>query len=130
MIAYAMNRFTATNTIPVTTKVISTVKSIARARTTAEWVEHLNAAGVPSGPVYSLDQTFADPQVKHIGMAATVDHPSRGPIDLVGQPVRFHRTPWQLRSATPEMGQHTDSILADLGYSESDIAGLRDRAVV
>ncbi len=101
-----------------------------RARSTAEWVEHLNAAGVPSGPVYSLDQTFADPQVKHIGMAATVDHPSRGPIDLVGQPERFHRPPWQLRSATPEMGQHTDAILADLGYSESDIAGLRDRAVV
>ncbi len=101
-----------------------------RTRTTAEWVEHLNAAGVPSGPVYSLDQTFNDPQVGHIGMAAPVDHPSRGRIDLVGQPVRFHRTPWQLRSASPEMGEHTDAILADLGYSKSDIAGLRDRAVV
>ncbi len=101
-----------------------------KTRTTAEWVEHLNAAGVPSGPVYSLDQTFADPQVAHLGMAAPVDHPSRGRIELVGQPVRFHRTPWQLRSASPEMGEHTDAILAGLGYSESDIAGLRDRAVV
>ena len=101
-----------------------------KTRTTAEWVEHLNAAGVPSGPVYSLDQTFADPQVAHLGMAAPVDHPSRGRIDLVGQPVRFHRTPWQLRSASPEMGEHTDAILAGLGYSESDIAGLRERAVV
>ncbi len=101
-----------------------------RKRTTAEWVEHLNAAGVPSGPVYSLDQTFDDPQVKHLGMAAPVDHPSRGRIDLIGQPVRFHRTPWQLRTASPEMGEHTDAILADLGYSESAIANLRDRAVV
>ena len=63
-------------------------------------------------------------------MAAAVDHPSRGRIDLIGQPVRFHRTPWQLRTASPEMGEHTDAILADLGYSESDIASLRDRAVV
>ena len=106
------------------------INAYTRTRTTNDWVEHLNAAGVPSGPVYSLDQTFADPQVEHLGMAAPVDHPSRGRIDLVGQPVRFHRTPWQLRTASPEMGEHTDAILADLGYSESDIAGLRDRAVV
>ncbi len=99
-------------------------------RTTADWVEHLNANGVPSGPVYSLDQVFADPQVKHLGMAASVDHPSRGRIDLVGQPVRFHRTPWRLRSASPEMGEHTDAILADLGYSQSDIADLRSRDVL
>ncbi len=63
-------------------------------------------------------------------MAAPVEHPSRGRIDLIGQPVRFHRTPWQLRSASPEMGEHTDAILADLGYSESDIEGLRAQNVV
>ena len=85
---------------------------------------------MPSGPVYSLDQTFADPQVKHIGMAASVDHPSRGRIELVGQPVRFHRTPWRMRSASPEMGEHTEAILADLGYAESDIADLRNRDVL
>jgi formyl-CoA transferase len=106
------------------------INAYTRTRTTTDWVEHLNAAGVPSGPVYSLDQTFADPQVKHLGMAAPVNHPSRGRIDLIGQPVRFHRTPWQLRTASPEMGEHTDAILAGLGYSEGDIAGLRERAVV
>jgi formyl-CoA transferase len=99
-------------------------------RTTDQWVEDLNQAGVPSGPVYTLDQTFADPQVKHLGMAAGVEHPTRGRIDLVGQPVNFHRTPWQLRTATPEMGEHTESILAELGYSESDIAALRDQKAV
>ena len=101
-----------------------------RMRTTDEWVERLNAAGVPSGPVYSIDQTFADPQVKHIGMAATVEHPTRGPMDLVGQPVRFHRTPWRMRSASPEMGEHTETILAGLGYGEAEIAALRASGVV
>ena len=98
--------------------------------TTAEWVERLNAGGVPSGPVYSFDQTFADPQVRHIGMAAPIDHPTRGRIELVGQPVRFHRTPWRLRNACPEMGEHTDAILADLGYSEDEIETLRKRDVL
>jgi formyl-CoA transferase len=106
------------------------ISTYTRTRTTKEWVAHLNDSGVPSGPVYSLDQTFADPQVKHIGMAAAVDHPSRGRIELVGQPVRFHRTPWRLRSACPEMGEHTDAILADLGYSASDVAALRDGDVL
>jgi formyl-CoA transferase len=106
------------------------INAYTKTRTTNDWVEHLNAAGVPSGPVYTLDQTFNDPQVKHLGMAAPVDHPTRGRIDLVGQPVRFHRTPWQLRTASPEMGEHTDAILADLGYSESDIAGLHEKSVV
>ena len=98
--------------------------------TTAEWVDRLNGHGVPSGPVYSLDGTFADPQVRHIGMAAPVDHPTRGSMELVGQPVRFHRTPWQLRNACPEMGEHTDAILADLGYSEGEIDTLRERKVL
>ena len=106
------------------------ITAITRTATTAEWVERLNEGGVPSGPVYSLDQTFADPQVRHIGMAAPVDHPTRGPIELVGQPVRFHRTPWRLRTACPEMGEQTDAILADLGYSADEIESLRERDVL
>ena len=106
------------------------VAAVTRTATTAEWVERLNRGGVPSGPVYSLDRTFADPQVRHIGMAAPVDHPTRGRIELVGQPVRFHRTPWRLRNASPEMGEHTRAILADLGYSEEEIDRLRKRNVL
>ena len=106
------------------------VAAVTRTATTAEWVERLNRGGVPSGPVYSLDRTFADPQVRHIGMAAPVDHPTRGRIELVGQPVRFHRTPWRLRNASPEMGEHTCAILADLGYSEEEIDTLRKRNVL
>ena len=106
------------------------VAAVTRTATTAEWVERLNRGGVPSGPVYSLDRTFADPQVRHIGMAAPVEHPTRGRIELVGQPVRFHRTPWRLRNASPEMGEHTCAILADLGYSEEEIDTLRKRNVL
>ena len=106
------------------------IGAVTRTRSTAEWVERLNGAGVPSGPVYSLDATFADPQVEHIGMAAPVDHPTRGRIELVGQPVRFHRTPWRLRNACPEMGEHTDSILAGLGYGADEIERLRERGVL
>ena len=106
------------------------ITAVTRTATTAEWVERLNEGGVPSGPVYSFDQTFADPQVRHIGMAAPVDHPTRGPIELVGQPVRFHRTPWRLRTACPEMGEQTDAILADLGYSADEIETLRKRDVL
>lgn len=101
-----------------------------RTQTTQKWVKQLNAAGVPSGPVYSLDQTFADPQVQHLAMAAPIDHPNCGTINLVGQPVQFHRTPWKLRSVTPEFGEHTDAILVDLGYNESDIVELRKRHVL
>ena len=106
------------------------IAAVTRTRSTAEWVERLNASGVPSGPVYSLDATFADPQVRHIGMAAPVEHPTRGRIDLVGQPVRFHRTPWRLRNASPEMGQHTDAVLAGLGYGADEIESLRKRGVL
>ena len=106
------------------------IAAVTRTRSTAEWVERLNQSGVPSGPVYSLDQAFADPQVRHIGMAAPVDHPARGHIELVGQPVRFHRTPWRLRNACPEMGEHTDSILSGLGYSEDEIERLREQGVL
>ena len=105
------------------------ISAYTRTCTTEEWVATLNKAGVPSGPVHSIDQTFNDPQVKHLGMAAKVDHPSRGEIELVGQPVRFHRTPWQLRSATPEMGEHTETILAELGYSEANIAAMGESGV-
>ena len=105
------------------------ISAYTRTRPREEWIAVLNKAGVPCGPVYNIDETFADPQVKHLGMAAKVDHPSRGEIELVGQPVRFHRTPWQLRSATPEMGEHTEAILTELGYSEADIKNLGESGV-
>jgi formyl-CoA transferase len=98
--------------------------------TSAHWVEMLNAAGVPCGPIYTVDQVFADPQVQHLQAAAEVDHPQLGRFKVVNQAVRLSRTPAQLAAATPEVGQHTDEILAELGYSPSDIRGMRERRVI
>ena len=98
--------------------------------TMAHWVDTLNQAGVPCGPIYSLDQTFTDPQVRHLGIAHPVKHPRLGEIEVVGQPVNLPAAPEYEWSATPEQGEHTDAVLADLGYSAEEIADLRQRKVV
>lgn len=98
--------------------------------TMAHWVEVMNAASVPCGPIYAVDQVFADPQVKHQGMAAKVRHNKLGDIELVGQPIHMSRTPWQLRTATPEAGEHNSAILGEIGYSEAEIASLKKAKVI
>jgi len=95
-----------------------------------ELVEVLNRAGVPSGPIYRIDEVFADPQVKHLGIAQPVDHPTLGRIELVGQAVSLSRTPSQLRMPSPERGEHTDAVLRELGYDAAAILGLRQRGVI
>jgi formyl-CoA transferase len=96
----------------------------------ANWVEKLNRAGVPCGPIYSVDQVFADPQVQHLEAAAEVEHPKLGRYRVVNQAVKLSRTRSSMAAATPEVGQHTDEILRELGYSDRDIAGMRERRVI
>jgi len=100
------------------------------AKKSEEWISILNAAGVPCGPIYSMDQVFADAQVQHLQAAAKVKHPLLGEIRLVNQAVGLSRTPATMASATPEIGQHTDEVLAEAGYSAVEIAHLRDHKVV
>ncbi|HMN71735.1 MAG TPA: CoA transferase [Rhodoblastus sp.] len=90
-----------------------------------EWIERLNAAGVPCGPIYTVDQVFADPQVQALGIAQSVTHPVLGETTLVGQPVELSRTPGRIETPTPAHGAHTDDVLRDLGYDAQEIAGLR-----
>ncbi|HKV56418.1 MAG TPA: CaiB/BaiF CoA-transferase family protein [Candidatus Binataceae bacterium] len=107
------------------------LETITRTKSSAEWIGILNAAGVPCGPIYSIDQVFADPQVRHIGIARAIENPQRGGRqELVGQAVELSRTPWALRMPTPEKGDSTESVLAELGYSGETIARLRAERVI
>jgi len=94
-------------------------------RTSAEWVDALNKAGVPCGPIYSVDQAFSDAQVKHLGIARGVRNQEQKMIQLVGQPVSLSRTPSDIVAATPHLGEHTDEVLVEFGFSKDDISKLR-----
>jgi crotonobetainyl-CoA:carnitine CoA-transferase CaiB-like acyl-CoA transferase len=95
------------------------------ARSSAEWVERFNKAGVPCGPIYTIDQVFADAQVKHLGIAQPVKSKGKTAMTLVGQPVTLSRTPSRLVAPPPGLGQHTDTVLKEFGFSARDIAALR-----
>jgi formyl-CoA transferase len=90
----------------------------------------LNRAGVPCGPINTIDEVFADPQVRHLGLAQSVRSHERGDIDLVGQPVVMSRTPSRIRTPPPLMGEHTDELLHELGYDDERIAKLRAAEVL
>ncbi len=97
--------------------------------TSENWVQRLNAAGVPSGHVYNMEQVFADAQVKHLGLAWTVEHPQLGAIDLVRSPMQIEGVQ-PARRPTPERGEHTEEVLREFGLSADDIAALRAKGAI
>jgi len=106
------------------------ISEVTRQRTSAELIAILNEAGVPCGPIYRMDEVFADPQVRHLGMAAPVQHRSLGPIEVVNQAVKLSRTPSGIVRATPEQGEHTEEVLKEYGYDDKAIADFRARKIV
>ncbi|MCK9511458.1 MAG: CoA transferase [Pigmentiphaga sp.] len=112
-------------------RVNAAVQTVLLERTTAEWTERLLAAGVPCGPIHRIDEVFADPQVQHLGMRWPMPHPVLGEVAVVGQPMRFSAHPRETPPApAPGQGQHTDTVLRELGYSDAQISDLRARHVV
>jgi len=107
------------------------IAAVTKAKPSAHWIEALNKAGVPCGPINTIDQTFAEPQVKHLGIARSVKHPKLGDIKVVGQPINLSDSPQpkELRP-TPDLGEHTDEVLASLGYDRKAIDALKADGVI
>jgi crotonobetainyl-CoA:carnitine CoA-transferase CaiB-like acyl-CoA transferase len=99
-------------------------------KTSAEWIAILNEAGVPCGPIYNVKEMYADPHVQHLGLAVEVKSPQLGEITIQNVPVTLSRTPAQVRTAAPEMGEHTDEVLKEAGYSAEEIGKFRKDEVV
>ena len=107
------------------------IADVTRTETSAHWIAALNKAGVPCGPINTIDKTFAEPQVRHLGIARPVKHPKLGDIEVVGQPINLSDFPQpEALQPTPDPGQHTDDVLSGLGYDAAAIAALKSGGVV
>jgi crotonobetainyl-CoA:carnitine CoA-transferase CaiB-like acyl-CoA transferase len=102
------------------------INAVMRQADSATWIERFNKAGVPCGPINSIDKVFSDPQVEHLGIAQSVASEALGrTIALVGQPVTLSDTPSAIRLAPPERGEHSEEILTEFGYGAGDIERFR-----
>jgi crotonobetainyl-CoA:carnitine CoA-transferase CaiB-like acyl-CoA transferase len=99
-------------------------------KSSGEWIDIMNKAGVPCGPIYSIDQVFADPQVKHLGIARSVKKKDGSTLNVVGQPVGLSRTKSRIAAPPPALGEHTNEVLKEFGFSAKDIAALRKARAV
>jgi formyl-CoA transferase len=103
---------------------------LTRRHSSEQLIELLNDAGVPCGPIYKMDQVFADPQVEHLQMAVPVPGPEGGELKLVGPAMKLSRTPARMKRAIGAAGEHNAEILGDLGYSAAEIDALRAAKVI
>jgi crotonobetainyl-CoA:carnitine CoA-transferase CaiB-like acyl-CoA transferase len=110
---------------------IGLLRDATRTQSTAHWVAAMEAAGVPCGPINTIDQVFQDPQVQARGLRVEMPHPTAGTVPLVANPIRLSGTPVDYRRAPPTLGQHTDEVLAQWLQLEGDaVSALRQRQVV
>lgn len=106
------------------------IAEVTREKPAAHWIELFAEAGIPCGPINTIDRVFADPQVQHLGMARPVTHPRLGRIELVGSAISLSGVPKEIRSPTPEAGQHTEEVLREAGFSDAEIAGMRTKGAI
>jgi len=106
------------------------INKLTEKKSSETWVKEFNAAGVPCGPIYSIDQVFADAQVEHLGIAQDVPNDEGRHIRLVGQPFTLSRTPNKMAARPPEFGEQTDEVLAEFGFSKEEIGQLKEAKIV
>jgi len=106
------------------------LSEITRQRTSAEWLAAMEEGQVAAGPIYTMDEVFADSQVRHLGIAQPVEHKRLGTVEVVGQPFTLSRTPSRVRTSAPDRGEHTDAVLGELHYGAAEIAALRQAGIV
>jgi len=94
------------------------------------WVEHLNDAGVPTGPVFDMAQVFADPQVLARHMLVELPHPEVGTFKTTGLPVKLSRTPGAITRRPPLLGEHTDEVLSECDFDPAELDYLRERKII
>jgi crotonobetainyl-CoA:carnitine CoA-transferase CaiB-like acyl-CoA transferase len=118
---YATGPLRSTNRVALN----ATIAEHTTKQSTAHWIQVLNEVSIPCGPINSIDETFADPQVQHLAMAAPLDHPRLGEIKIVRHAVSMNRTPHGINRHAPGAGEHTNEVLAEAGLSEDRITSLR-----
>jgi formyl-CoA transferase len=106
------------------------IAEVTARRPSLHWIEVLDTAGIPCGHINTIEQAFADPQVRHLGLAAPVTHPRLGEQRIVRTPINMDGVAWAIRAPTPDAGQHTDAVLGEIGVEPDDIAALRAARVV
>ncbi|MDQ4137215.1 MAG: CoA transferase [Pseudomonadota bacterium] len=128
----ARNPAFATNDLRVKNR--AAINALIESRTirkpSAHWIEVLNRAGVPCGPVVGIPEVFEDPQVRHEQMAVTYDQPEAGPVTVLSLPVKFTEEPFRIRRPAPALGEHTAEVLAQIGIPPDEQARLRDAGVI
>jgi crotonobetainyl-CoA:carnitine CoA-transferase CaiB-like acyl-CoA transferase len=124
-------RFAADHTrVANRTELAAAIESVTSTASRDEWLEKLEAAGVPCGPILNYAEAFATPQAEAREMSLEVDHPVLGPLRTLGTPIKMSDTPLNPRRRAPMLGEHTDEVLASVGYSENEIEQLRMKGAV
>jgi crotonobetainyl-CoA:carnitine CoA-transferase CaiB-like acyl-CoA transferase len=111
-------------------ELLDILEPIFKSRQSARWIELFDEAGIPCGPIYTVDQVVADPQVLARDMVTQVSHPAYGTINMLGFPVKFSETPGRSPSAPPTLGEHTGEVLKSLGMSDAEVQLLRDEKII